>query len=221
MELRPLDELEEEERGPVGTATSRPPGPPEGPWRPLGEVPLDGGLVTDPKSTRRSRRSARTRTAGSARSSSGSATSPASPWRSRSRSSTASSSTRPASRRACARSRCRCPPASRATWSTRPTSRATGALCRRLDEGPNFLDAADFASEYIDQKEPTAVEIERKDGGDVETVWLYSPPRAPADALIGRSRWWRPSASTPPAGTSRSVVNLLSPCPPMVPEARL
>jgi len=51
-----------------------------------------------------------------------------------------------------------------------------------LYEGPNFLDAADYASEYIDQKEPEAVEIERRDGDDVETVWSYSRERAEAES---------------------------------------
>jgi hypothetical protein len=50
-----------------------------------------------------------------------------------------------------------------------------------LYEGPNFLDAADFASEYIDREEPAAVEIERRDGNDVETVWSYSRERAEAE----------------------------------------
>ena len=38
------------------------------------------------------------------------------------------------------------------------------------------------ASEYIDQKEPAAVEIERRDGNDVETVWSYSRERAEAES---------------------------------------
>jgi hypothetical protein len=50
-----------------------------------------------------------------------------------------------------------------------------------LYEGPNFLDAADYASEYIDREEPAAVEIERRDGDEVETVWSYSRERAEAD----------------------------------------
>jgi hypothetical protein len=55
-----------------------------------------------------------------------------------------------------------------------------------LYEGPNFLDAADWASEYIDRENPEAVEIERLDGDERETVWSYSRERADAEAEAGK-----------------------------------
>jgi hypothetical protein len=57
---------------------------------------------------------------------------------------------------------------------------------KTLYQGPNFLDAADYASEFIDQEEPEAVEIERVDGDDRETVWSYSRERAAAEAKTGK-----------------------------------
>ena len=47
-----------------------------------------------------------------------------------------------------------------------------------LYEGPNLLDAADFACDYIDREEPAAVEIERREGESSETVWTYSREEA-------------------------------------------
>ena len=49
-------------------------------------------------------------------------------------------------------------------------------------EGPNLLDAADYACDYIDRTEPEAVEIDRHDSNGEETVWTYSRQRAAAEA---------------------------------------
>jgi hypothetical protein len=51
-----------------------------------------------------------------------------------------------------------------------------------LYAGPNFLDAADYACEYIDREEPPAVEIQRRGDDGTETVWTYSKERATAEA---------------------------------------
>jgi hypothetical protein len=51
-----------------------------------------------------------------------------------------------------------------------------------LYAGPNFLDAADYACEYIDCEEPPAIEIQRSDADGCETVWTYSRERAVAEA---------------------------------------
>jgi hypothetical protein len=51
-----------------------------------------------------------------------------------------------------------------------------------LYAGPNFLDAADYACEYIDREEPPAIEIQRTDAEGCETVWTYSKERAVAQA---------------------------------------
>ena len=50
-----------------------------------------------------------------------------------------------------------------------------------LYESPNLLDAADFALEYVDQEQPQAIEIERGEGPSAETVWTYSRDRAAAE----------------------------------------
>jgi hypothetical protein len=47
-------------------------------------------------------------------------------------------------------------------------------------ETANFLEAADFACEFVDRERPNAVEIERSDGASSETVWTYSEARAAA-----------------------------------------
>lgn len=52
-----------------------------------------------------------------------------------------------------------------------------------LCESPNFLDAADFAMEYVQENEPEALEIERIHGDVQETVWTYSESRAEAAEL--------------------------------------
>jgi predicted ATPase len=54
---------------------------------------------------------------------------------------------------------------------------------RSLNESPNFLDAADFAMEYVQEHGPDALEIERSEGDEQETVWTYSETRAHASAL--------------------------------------
>jgi hypothetical protein len=56
-----------------------------------------------------------------------------------------------------------------------------------LYRGPNLLDAADFACDYVDRKYPDAVEIERRDGHERETVWTYSRERAAAEASSSKS----------------------------------
>jgi hypothetical protein len=54
---------------------------------------------------------------------------------------------------------------------------------RSLNESANFLDAADFAMEYVQAHGPEALEIERSDGEENETVWTYSETRAHTSAL--------------------------------------
>jgi hypothetical protein len=44
----------------------------------------------------------------------------------------------------------------------------------------NFLDAVDFAFEYVDEREPKALEIQRANGAKRETLWTYSARRAAA-----------------------------------------
>jgi len=56
-----------------------------------------------------------------------------------------------------------------------------------VHESPNLLDAADFASDYIDREDPAAVEIERWDAETHETVWTYSRQRAEAAASSSKS----------------------------------
>jgi hypothetical protein len=51
-----------------------------------------------------------------------------------------------------------------------------------LSESHNFLEAADFAFEYLDENEPEALEIQRVDGETRETVWMYSEARAAAES---------------------------------------
>jgi hypothetical protein len=52
-----------------------------------------------------------------------------------------------------------------------------------LCETANFLEAADFAMEYVQDHSPEALEIERLDGEEQETVWTYSETRAAAAEL--------------------------------------
>lgn len=54
-----------------------------------------------------------------------------------------------------------------------------------LYEGPNFLEAADFASELVEGEDPNALEIQRTRNDVRETVWTYS--RAAAEAASGKS----------------------------------
>jgi hypothetical protein len=51
-----------------------------------------------------------------------------------------------------------------------------------LHETSNFLEAADFAYEYVQGRAPSALEIQRVDELTRETVWTYSEPRAEAEA---------------------------------------
>jgi hypothetical protein len=46
----------------------------------------------------------------------------------------------------------------------------------------SFLEAVDFAAEFVEDLEPEGVEIERTDGTASETVWTYSKERAVATA---------------------------------------
>lgn len=47
-------------------------------------------------------------------------------------------------------------------------------------ESANFLEAADYAFEFVEQHEPEALEIHRSHGAAQETVWSYSASRAAA-----------------------------------------
>jgi hypothetical protein len=49
----------------------------------------------------------------------------------------------------------------------------------------NFLEAADFACDYVDREKPVGLEIHRSDGAERETVWTYSQERAEAAAADG------------------------------------
>jgi len=49
-----------------------------------------------------------------------------------------------------------------------------------LYENANFLEAADFAYEFVEAHEPPALEIHRTHGAAQETVWNYSASRAAA-----------------------------------------
>jgi MSHA biogenesis protein MshE len=54
---------------------------------------------------------------------------------------------------------------------------------KSLCEQPNFLEAADFAMEFVQDEAPEALEIERVHGVTQETVWTYSETRAAAAEL--------------------------------------
>ena len=56
-----------------------------------------------------------------------------------------------------------------------------------LYEGPNFLEAADFACDYVDREQPEALEIQRRDAEACETVWTYSQERAAAASSSSKS----------------------------------
>jgi hypothetical protein len=49
-------------------------------------------------------------------------------------------------------------------------------------ESPSFMEAVDFAAEFIEDANPDGVEIQRSDAGGRETVWTYSDSRAAATA---------------------------------------
>jgi hypothetical protein len=59
-----------------------------------------------------------------------------------------------------------------------PTYRADSILY----SSANFLDAADFAFEFIQEAQPEALEIQRRQAGRSETLWTYSARRAAAFA---------------------------------------
>ena len=50
-----------------------------------------------------------------------------------------------------------------------------------LYKSVSFLEAADFAAEFVEDEEPDGVEIARSDGTATETVWTYSKSRAAAN----------------------------------------
>lgn len=51
-----------------------------------------------------------------------------------------------------------------------------------LYESPSFMEAVDFAAEFIENANPDAIEIQRSQGTRRETVWTYSASRAAATA---------------------------------------
>lgn len=53
---------------------------------------------------------------------------------------------------------------------------------RVLYESPSFLEAADYAAEFVEDHDPSGVEIQRDEVGARETVWTYSRGRAAAVA---------------------------------------
>ena len=55
----------------------------------------------------------------------------------------------------------------------------TGA---KVYESASFLEAVDFAAEYIEDVDPDGIEIQRAEGDGRETVWTYSDSRAAATA---------------------------------------
>ena len=54
-------------------------------------------------------------------------------------------------------------------------------------ESPSFLEAADFACEYVERHDPQALEIHRTHGAAQETVWNYNASRAAAANLARKS----------------------------------
>ena len=49
-------------------------------------------------------------------------------------------------------------------------------------ESPSFMEAVDFAAEFIEDANPDGIEIQRSGGAGRETVWTYSDSRAAATA---------------------------------------
>jgi len=49
-------------------------------------------------------------------------------------------------------------------------------------ESASFLEAVDYAAEFVEDADPDGVEIQRVDGQSRETVWTYSESRAAATA---------------------------------------
>lgn len=82
-----------------------------------------------------------------------------------------------------------------------PVYRTGSLLC----EHGNFLEAADFAAEFVERSNPAALEIRKGDGEASETVWTYSESRAAAAAesqekLVNTfgfdvTRWGKPRGS--------------------------
>ena len=52
-----------------------------------------------------------------------------------------------------------------------------------LYQSTNFLEAADFACEFVERRNPQGLEIQKSDGPTSETVWTYSVKRAAAEAV--------------------------------------
>jgi hypothetical protein len=52
-----------------------------------------------------------------------------------------------------------------------------------LYDSTNFLEAADFACEFVERRNPQGLEIKKTDGPATETVWTYSEKRAAAEAV--------------------------------------
>jgi hypothetical protein len=52
-----------------------------------------------------------------------------------------------------------------------------------LYDSTNFLEAADFACEFVERRNPQGLEIQKTDGRASETVWTYSEKRAAAEAV--------------------------------------
>jgi hypothetical protein len=55
--------------------------------------------------------------------------------------------------------------------------------CSILYDSTNFLEAADFACEFVERRNPQGLEIKKTDGPATETVWTYSEKRAAAEAV--------------------------------------
>jgi hypothetical protein len=58
---------------------------------------------------------------------------------------------------------------------------------RELCAAASLLDAADAACDYIDERLPLAVEIERQEADGAEVVWTYSQERAAAAASSSKT----------------------------------
>ena len=56
-----------------------------------------------------------------------------------------------------------------------------------LSESTNFLEAADFACEFVEHRSPQGLEIHKLDGDTRETVWTYSETRADAEAAARKN----------------------------------
>jgi hypothetical protein len=54
-------------------------------------------------------------------------------------------------------------------------------------ETTNFLDAADFACEFVERQSPKGLEIQKTDGRSSETVWTYSETRAAVESATRKN----------------------------------